>query len=63
MLAGAKAGFKVVSIDPTITDIPSVREFLRLSKCKVIYFWPTRNEVSYPLLLRKAIPEFFHCKF
>jgi hypothetical protein len=62
MVAAAKAGFKVVDIDVNITDVVSIREFLRASEAKAIYFLPTYNDVNYTNLLRKAIPEFFNCK-
>ena len=59
-IAAAKAGLKIVDIDPTITDISSIREFLRQSQAKAIFFFPFYNDVEYTQLLRKAVPEFFH---
>lgn len=61
-IAAAKAGLKIVDIDPTITDISSIRESLRQSQAKAIFFFPFYNDVEYTQLLRKAVPEFFHCK-
>jgi acyl-CoA synthetase (AMP-forming)/AMP-acid ligase II len=60
MIAAAKAGLKVVDIDSNIIDIPSIREFLRLSQAKAIYCFPFYNDTEYVTLLRKAVPEFFH---
>lgn len=62
-MAAAKAGIKVVDVDITLTEISEIREFLAASKCKVIYFKPEHEEHDYLLLLRKAIPEFFECKY
>lgn len=62
-MAAAKAGFRVVDIDPTITDIPSIREFLRQTEVKALYFFNFDNDTEYGDLLRKSIPELFYCTF
>jgi hypothetical protein len=62
LLAAAKAGFRAVEIDSNITDVHDFREALRISNAKVLYFYPQKNNFNYIQLLRKAIPEFFHCK-
>lgn len=61
-LAAAKSGIKISEIDSNITDIPQLREALKIANPTVIYFFPTKNDVNYAKLLRKAIPEFYHCK-
>jgi hypothetical protein len=62
LLAAAKAGFRAVVIDSNITDVHDFREALRISNAKVLYFHPHKNNFNYIQLLRKAIPELFHCK-
>jgi hypothetical protein len=62
MMAAAKAGIKVVDIDTSLTDIKDIREWLKASQCKTIYFNLETSEQDTMLLLRKAIPEFFDCK-
>mmetsp|Transcript_31986 Transcript_31986/g.23646 ORF Transcript_31986/g.23646 Transcript_31986/m.23646 type:complete len:258 (+) Transcript_31986:103-876(+) len=72
-MAAAKAGMRFVDIDPSITDIASIREFLKISQVKALYFFPHHDDKDFPMLLRKAIPElfyydnsegqFFHSKF
>lgn len=59
LTAAAKAGIKVVDIDIKLTEISEIREFLKVSNCKAIYFKPEHEEHDYLLLLRQAIPEFF----
>lgn len=61
LLAAAKAGLKVADMDcDSITTVPQLREALALAKCKVIVFHPTTETHSHLMLLRKAIPEFYH---
>lgn len=62
MLAAVKAGMKVVEIDPSINNVQDLREALKLANCKAIYFEPVTETQDNLLLLRKAIPEFYHCK-
>lgn len=61
MMAAAKGGFKVVDIDINITQVSEVRECMRLAQCKVLYFQTQHENTDHILLLRKSIPEFFHC--
>lgn len=62
MLAAVKAGMKIVEIDISINSIHDLREALKLANCKAIYFEPVTETQDNLLLLRKAIPEFYHCK-
>ncbi len=62
MVAAAKAGLKVVDIDTSITDVNDIRRALTLANAKAIYFKPEHGEHNYLKLLRKSIPEFFHCE-
>jgi len=62
MLAAVKAGMKVVEIDSSISSVQDLREALKLANCKAIYFEPVTETQDNLLLLRKAIPEFYHCK-
>jgi hypothetical protein len=61
-MAAAKANLQVVDVDTNITDVNDIRQFLKLSNAKLIYFYPQLNDVNYIKLLRKSIPEYFHCK-
>jgi hypothetical protein len=61
-MAAAKAGFRVVDVDLALTSVREVRDFLKLAQCKAIYFNTQHGDVDYLTLLRKAIPEFFHCE-
>lgn len=61
LMSLAKAGCKIVDLDTEITDINDIREALRISECRLINF---ASETSHDrtMLLRKAIPEFYHCE-
>ena len=56
-------GLKVAEIDPSFSTVQEVRSFLKLANCKAIFFDPVTETQDNLLLLRKAIPEFYHCKF
>eukprot|EP00128_Syssomonas_multiformis_P003519 Colp12_sorted_trinity150504_noHs@34862 len=60
LTGAAKAGIKVFDIDVNVTDISEIREFLKVADPKVIYFHPQHEDKDYLLLLRQAIPEFYH---
>lgn len=62
MLAAAKAGFRIVDVDPSITTVADVRSFLTMSNCKALFFQPVSETSNNLLTLRKAIPEFYECK-
>lgn len=62
MMAAAKAGIKVADIDLELTDIADIRAWLAASECKSLYFDLEIGSHDTMTLLRKAIPEFFHCK-
>lgn len=63
LLAAAKANFKIVDINPKVTNIYKVREALLHANPKAIYFFPKVGKIDYMKLLRKCIPEFFYCKY
>lgn len=63
MMSAAKAGLKVVDFDPSINNVEDLRSALKTASCKAIYFDPVGEASDNLLLLRKAIPEFFHCKY
>lgn len=58
-LAAAKIGIKIADIDISITNVEDVRNFLKTTNCKAIYFEPVSETQDNLLLLRKAIPEFY----
>lgn len=67
MLTAAKIGAKVIELDPAVDSISAIRKALEASKCRVVIFDHDKT-VETPgndklLLLRKAIPEFYHCKY
>jgi hypothetical protein len=55
-------GLKVYDVDTKISTVTDVRKVLGETNCKAIYFQPTTETTDNLLLLRKSIPEFFHCK-
>ena len=64
MLAAAKIGARVVELSNDITSVNDVRLALAAAKAKLIAFDVNKNTPSDKLLLlRKSIPEFYHCKF
>jgi acyl-coenzyme A synthetase/AMP-(fatty) acid ligase len=62
-VAAAKAGLKIVDVDLELTDVQEIRNFLKSSNCKAVYFKPEHGNFHYLNLLRKAVPELYHCKF
>jgi hypothetical protein len=62
MLAAAKLGIRIAELDHRMTEIAEIRDFLKASNCKMIVFHPTTDDADYLMLLRKAIPEFYHCE-
>ena len=63
MLAAARIGAKVVELSNDITTVGDVRLALAAAKAKVIAFDVNKNSGQDKLLLlRKSIPEFYHCK-
>ena len=61
-LAAAKAGLVVAEVDLSVDSIAHVRETLKLSNCKAIVFDPITDTQDNMMLLRKSIPEFYHCE-
>lgn len=63
LMAAAISGFVVVDVNQDdIKTVEDLRSFLRLAKCKLIYFEKTTDDLNCIELLRKAIPEFYYCK-
>lgn len=62
LLASLKIGMKVADVEPNINAVKDIREFLKVSNCKAIFFDPVTEIQDNLLLLRKAIPEFYECK-
>ena len=60
-IALANIGAKIVDVDTAINSVAEVREFLRKSAPKAIFFDPVTETHDNLLLLRKSIPEFFEC--
>ena len=58
-----KIGIKVADIDFNISNVNDMRECLKLSKCKAIFFEPVSEKQNNLLLLRKSIPELYECMF
>lgn len=63
LLAAAKIGLKIVDIDVALSSVADLRSVLASTACKAIFFNPVTPTQDNLLLLRKAIPEFFYCKF
>lgn len=59
-IAAAKTGMRIFDIDTNLNSVSEIREWLKISNCKAIYFDPVDENHNKLLLLRKAIPEFFH---
>lgn len=65
LTAALQGGWKVVDIDTKINSVPELREALKAASdagASSLYFFP-QKDVDHILLLRKSIPEFFHCNF
>ena len=60
LMAAAKLGLQVVDFDTSIIDVATLRDALKLSKCKSIIFDPITSDCDRLQLLRKSIPEFFY---
>lgn len=59
-LAAAKIGLKVFDMDvDTINTVEDVRACLAAADSRMIVFDPEDDRLE---LLRKAIPEFYHCE-
>jgi len=63
MLAAAKIGATVAEFDADVKTVPEIRAALAAAKGRVISFNINKNDANDKItLLRKAIPEFYHCK-
>jgi len=60
LLAAAKMGLKVVDFDPKISTVADLRAALGQAQCRALFFEPVSAAQDKLLLLRKAIPEFYH---
>lgn len=60
LLAAAKMGMKVVDFDPIISTVADLRAVLGQAQCRALFFDPVSASQDKLLLLRKAIPEFYH---
>ncbi len=60
MLAAAKMGMKVVDFDANISTVADLRAALGQAQCRALFFDPVSGSQDKLLLLRKAIPEFYH---
>jgi hypothetical protein len=57
MLAAAKAGFKVYDLDSSVTDIHDIRQFLKISNAKAIYFYPKTGDPTIGDLRHPGAPK------
>eukprot|EP01035_Chromulina_nebulosa_P018614 gene18614-24345_t len=61
LLAAVHSGVTVIDVDQdAIQTVEDLRQFLKIAKCRAIYFDVTTSSLSCINLLRKAIPEFFY---
>lgn len=60
LLAAAKMGLKVVDLDTSISSVGDLRAALTAANACTLFFEPVTASSDNLLLLRKAIPEFFH---
>jgi len=60
LLAAAQMGMKVVDFDPKISTVADLRAALGQAQCRALFFDPVNATQDKLLLLRKAIPEFYH---
>lgn len=61
MTAAAMLGLKIFEVMPSeVKSTADLRQALSLSGCKALFFAPHSADADNLMLLRKAVPEFYH---